>query len=416
MSAPAAEAGTTIGSPLSATPIAEWTECDTHSCTVLGPTVTSTGAVASIRVRSAENAQLRLLVLRPQAGAYVLVSSEASRFWAAPDAPTSRVSTPVQGGDVLAVTTEGDDIPPIFAAAPGARWDAFEHDPWTVGVVAAPTFSVPNEDLQMQATVEPDADGDGYGDETQDKCPAEASVHSTTCTSDLEMTASVPATGYAGQAVRHTFVVRNAGPHRARNARLQILSSRIDRVLTGPSPCTPGPASTRGVPFTCALGDLEVGATATVTIDGTGAAHAESATALSDGSDPTPASGWFSTRIFTETQLHPEIGAAGRSKRQRLVVNGRFVTLSIGCRKEAPVECRGRADLVLDRAIGRTSRRIGGGTFVLTPGNWARIRVAVPTRVRRAIRKGRVTAMTRVSYAFGAANAPYDRPATLVLP
>jgi hypothetical protein len=32
------------------------------------------------------------------------------------------------------------------------------------------------EELLVQATIEPDADGDGYGDETQDQCPTQAST------------------------------------------------------------------------------------------------------------------------------------------------------------------------------------------------------------------------------------------------
>jgi hypothetical protein len=46
----------------------------------------------------------------------------------------------------------------------------------TVGAILSTTY----EKLQINADVEPDLDGDGYGDETQDKCTSRADVH-TTC-------------------------------------------------------------------------------------------------------------------------------------------------------------------------------------------------------------------------------------------
>src|SRR3954451_13580884 len=40
-----------------------------------------------------------------------------------------------------------------------------------------PTSEVSNDEVPISATIEGDADGDGYGDETQDKCPTQASAH-----------------------------------------------------------------------------------------------------------------------------------------------------------------------------------------------------------------------------------------------
>ena len=43
----------------------------------------------------------------------------------------------------------------------------------------------------LQGVVEPDADDDGYGDLTQDGCPADAAIHDGPCSADLSLTASV---------------------------------------------------------------------------------------------------------------------------------------------------------------------------------------------------------------------------------
>lgn len=55
-------------------------------------------------------------------------------------------------------------------------------------------------DMAIAATVEPDADHDGYGDETQDACPGTAALHVAPCTVDLAVSASArPATITAGE-------------------------------------------------------------------------------------------------------------------------------------------------------------------------------------------------------------------------
>lgn len=60
-------------------------------------------------------------------------------------------------------------------APPGNSIQSFPGDP-PFGVSSA--FNAPQNNLRMNlaATVEPDADRDGFGDETQDACPAQAAV------------------------------------------------------------------------------------------------------------------------------------------------------------------------------------------------------------------------------------------------
>ena len=45
-----------------------------------------------------------------------------------------------------------------------------------VGTAQETTSSETAKRVNIQATLEPDADGDGYGDETQDLCPSQAAT------------------------------------------------------------------------------------------------------------------------------------------------------------------------------------------------------------------------------------------------
>lgn len=82
---------------------------------------------------------------------------------------------PVRAGDELGVDlyeVENTAMPPILSSpASGAELD-FWYPQLGVGESRAPLTS--EKELLMNATIEPDADHDGYGDETQDQCPSVA--------------------------------------------------------------------------------------------------------------------------------------------------------------------------------------------------------------------------------------------------
>jgi hypothetical protein len=91
---------------------------------------------------------------------------------------TFETRIPVQVGDRLGVTSnfegiwcgeaeEGEEESPnVFGAYPS-----------DVALGTSATFTgVPHGQVAVSGTVETDADGDGYGDETQDKCPTDAST------------------------------------------------------------------------------------------------------------------------------------------------------------------------------------------------------------------------------------------------
>jgi hypothetical protein len=104
----------------------------------------------------------------------VIGKSESER--AAVDAPSSFLTRiPVQQGDLLALagpttlyctTEDRGDATANFRGTPGVGGVIETHGGLFIG------FQVP-----VVAKIEPDVDGDGYGDETQDKCPQSAAYH-----------------------------------------------------------------------------------------------------------------------------------------------------------------------------------------------------------------------------------------------
>jgi hypothetical protein len=81
---------------------------------------------------------------------------------------------PVQAGDRLGVSGTPGAIYCEAASAPTDVMGVLASDP-PLGSIATFTEQ-PNAQASITATVEPDVDGDGYGDETQDKCPQSAAT------------------------------------------------------------------------------------------------------------------------------------------------------------------------------------------------------------------------------------------------
>jgi hypothetical protein len=90
---------------------------------------------------------------------------------------------PVQGGDTLGLETDSS-LASICTLALGSAGDLLDggSDPGPGNAFAS--LGTPDQGvLNVAAGVEPDADHDGFGDESQDSCPSEAAVHSGPCQS-----------------------------------------------------------------------------------------------------------------------------------------------------------------------------------------------------------------------------------------
>lgn len=136
----------------------------------------------------------RGLVVRPgAAGHYSVVGASPLRLGTSLSTPTTvPVRIPVLPGDVLGIdlptTTTGCAVNtgnPVDLAQVGTLITPTDFEP------SAPPN--PGQRLNIAAVLEPDVDGDGYGDVSQDGCPALASLQSPCPTPDTKVRHKPPA-------------------------------------------------------------------------------------------------------------------------------------------------------------------------------------------------------------------------------
>jgi len=128
----------------------------------------SNGVITSWRFEATGGPpQIKFKAFRPTGGGHFKVLAEsAATVPAASTSTTYPIRIPVRAGDVigLSILTAGN-----CATLGGSQM--------FVAGDSAPGSDLPYEatphTLEVAATVEPDADSDGYGDETQDQCPAQ---------------------------------------------------------------------------------------------------------------------------------------------------------------------------------------------------------------------------------------------------
>lgn len=219
-----AHGATTVGSDLS--PDANAMACATL-CTAF-TTSQATGAAVAVapadgvivrwRVKAGQaTTGVALRTIRPVGGgAYAGVgASDAQSVPAGTSTFTTRL--PVKAGDIVAADLPGSAR--IFALSSTFDVQAFSPQlttfPHTPGKQAG-------RELLVNADIEPDADGDGYGDETQDLCPGDPSRH-TACLSNLSVSVRpAPAPLTVGRPLTFTVKVSNDGPSAAQDVGLTI--------------------------------------------------------------------------------------------------------------------------------------------------------------------------------------------------
>jgi hypothetical protein len=105
--------------------------------------------------------------------------------------PANRTSTfetriPVEAGDLIGIYAEGSNLP--CKRAMGGYVVDFQFGDIALGERS--TFVEESGfQLDLAAELEPDADGDGFGDETQDQCPSDQSVQAGACPPATDRTA-----------------------------------------------------------------------------------------------------------------------------------------------------------------------------------------------------------------------------------
>jgi hypothetical protein len=134
------------------------------------------GVITSWSIGENWSSAVKLKVLRPAtSSAYSVVASDG------PHNPVSGIRTypvrfQVRQGDSIALQM-GTAHYCIDTASSGGVVQMIAGDPPAGGGIASTGTPISNVRLPIGATLEPDRDHDGYGDETQDACPTVASTH-----------------------------------------------------------------------------------------------------------------------------------------------------------------------------------------------------------------------------------------------
>jgi hypothetical protein len=164
---------------------------DVTLMTVSGPSgglsaaAPSAGVITQLKVTTSEPLPIQFpftaKVLRPAGGTqYTNVGQDTVMAGAGTSTKDTRIS--VQAGDKLGLhgqpfTFEGSPVPAFYLYCSGVVGGVLGYAEGDVAVGSTAGFAeAPAASVPISARVEPDADGDGYGDETQDKCPQSAAV------------------------------------------------------------------------------------------------------------------------------------------------------------------------------------------------------------------------------------------------
>jgi hypothetical protein len=348
-------AAVTIGSDLSAAgsnTLCE-SDCTLSQTTLPGRQLVSPidGVVVRWRLANPDGTfRLRVIQPSPALTPKFVASSDPVTISGA-GVQTVPVRIPIRTGEGLAFDFLGGH----FSTAPTASANTVLWSPVPAegSTAPPPSASNPSEELLMNADIEPDADGDGFGDETQDGCPTDASRQGS-CSADLAVSGFPNSDrADAGRNVTFTLRVRNLGSSAATAARLAVglpPSAKVVAVRTNPGSCSKAPT------LACAFGDLSFGSDAALqltirtTRDGRLTLRPAVSSATAD-----PSSGDNSAPVAVVVKAgKPRIAPTG-------TVSGRVARVRLSCPRGGP-GCYGT--LSIGRARGRYSIRAGRSKLV----------------------------------------------------
>jgi uncharacterized repeat protein (TIGR01451 family) len=223
---------------------------------------------------------------------------------------------PVAGGDVIGITTPGDGRCAKFTNNAADALVFRAAGPLTAQ--PTPVLASTGTRFPVEAIVEPDADGDGFGDLTQDRCPDVPGSANGCRSADLSLTLTASAPSVAlGHEVTYTLTARNNGPDPAPDV---VAANTL-----------PG-----GSPTSTSLGTLASGQTASAQFTvkpSVGGAATDTATVASGSDDPDTTNNKASatTSVVAPavlshlTQTHRSWREPGHRARKRTPVGTTFV-------------------------------------------------------------------------------------------
>ena len=182
-----AEASYTLGAPdLTASPAGVPGSGTLFQESDPGATLTapSPGVIVAFRARFSTDGTPRAFnfrVMRPELGnRFRMIGSTPSTVPPGPGSATvaQPARTPIEAGKVIGVAAPGG-VKREYTSAPMGTIMSFIYPIAGDGTLSEPAMRDPAINpgrMLLNATVEPDADRDGFGDETQDLCPTDAST------------------------------------------------------------------------------------------------------------------------------------------------------------------------------------------------------------------------------------------------
>jgi hypothetical protein len=220
--------------------------------------------------------RVSLLVGRSEVGGYVVDGADLQPVPVQAATTTltfTGVRVPVPAGDVLGAWTDGpgvlvrtlsDAVIRVSSGPTSQDEKAHPRPPVTGSAISTDTIATTKDRLlQVAATVEPDADGDGYGDITQDACPADPVAHLAPCPAHLSTTTVVgPDSVGQGGGLSVTTTVKVTGTQAALGLTLTSRSTSGIGLLAART--NQGSCSSA---TTCSLGRVEPGASVIVVQD-----------------------------------------------------------------------------------------------------------------------------------------------------
>jgi uncharacterized repeat protein (TIGR01451 family) len=278
---PSAQASVTLGSTAGATDSCGTDQVQVQSTTAAGgPSYVAeqAGVVVSWSyLAHSGTPSIRFKVYKPTASAntwFLRTQSAVKTFGAGADqAHTNQLNTfaespglRIEAGDHLGLTATGDGTMGCIGTSSASDVRRVKNPPDSAPGVDTAGFNGndANFKLDVSAVVEPDADGDGFGDETQDSCPTDATVQTGACPVEVSLAKTVSDGAKEGSDLTYTLAVKN---NNATNPAGGV--SVIDPLPAGVVfvSSAAGQGSCAGdTNVTCALGTLGPGASTSVTI------------------------------------------------------------------------------------------------------------------------------------------------------
>ena len=213
-----------------------------------------------------EHDKLKVVRSNGAANQFVVVGESALEAMTPSSLNTFRLHMPVQAGDLIGLfTVDGNDC--VVSTHTLGNTDLY-----VAGADPAPgtTFtgipeSSSGEAYNVSAVVEPDADHDGLGDDTEDKCAGATGSVQGCPRADLSITETANTSAVIRDGtVTHRMTVQNAGPDPAPNT--VVTDSLAPGATVVSATASSGSCVAAAAAVSCNVGTLASGATATVTL------------------------------------------------------------------------------------------------------------------------------------------------------